>query len=86
MQSFNMSKNNFWKILGPFFSDKTVKKEKKILLIEQNKIISDNHKIAEIFSKYFSQVTDSLDNPEYIPPNKDFIQIKDTVMRAVEKF
>ena len=69
MQSCNMSKNNFWKTLGPFFSDKTVKKAKKILLIENNEIISDDHKVAEIFSKYFSQVTDSLDIPEYIPPN-----------------
>ena len=81
-----MSKNNFWETLGPFFSDKTVKKAKKILLIKENDIISDNHKVAEIFSKYFSQVTDSLDIPEYIPPNKDFLQIEDPVLRAVEKF
>ena len=86
MQSGNMSKNNFWKTLGPFFSDKIVKKAKKILLIENNEIISDNHKVAEIFSKYFSQVTDSLDIPEYTPPNKDFLQIKDPVLRAIEKF
>ena len=55
-------------------------------MIEDNEIISDDHKVAEIFSKYFSQLTDSLDIPEYIPPNKDFLQIKDPVRRAVEKF
>ena len=81
-----MSKNNFWKTLGPVFSDKNVEKAKKILLIEENEIISDNHKVAEIFSNYFSQVTDSLDIPEYIPLNKDFLQIKDPVLRAIEKF
>ena len=86
MQSCNMSKNNFWETLGPSFSEKTVKKTKKILPIEENEIISDDHKLAEIFSKYFSQVTDSLDIPEYIPPNKDFFQIKDPVLRAIEKF
>ena len=63
-----------------------MKKAKKISLIENNEIISDDHKVAEIFSKYFSQVTDSLDIPEYIPPNKDFLQIKNPVLRAIEKF
>ena len=42
--------------------------------------------IIKIFSKYFSQVTDSLDIPEYIPLDKDFLQIKDPVLRAIEKF
>ena len=86
MQSCNISKNNFWKTLGPFFSDKIVEKAKKVLLIEDNEIISDDHKVAEIFSKYFCQVTDSLDIPEYISPDKDFSQIKDPALRAIEKF
>ena len=81
-----MCKNNFWKTLGPFFSDKIVKKAKKILLIENDEIISDDHKVAEIFSKCFSQVTDSLVISEYIPPNKDFLQIKDPVLRAEKNF
>ena len=55
-------------------------------MIEENEIISDDHKVAKIFSKYFSQVTDSLDIPECIPSNKDFLQIKDPVLRAIEKF
>ena len=37
--------------------------QKNILLIEENEIISDDHKVAEIFSKYVCQV----DIPEYIP-------------------
>ena len=65
---------------------KTVKQAKKILLIEENEVISEDHRVVEIFSKYFSQVTDSLDIREYIPPNKDLIQIKDPVLRAIEKF
>ena len=63
-----------------------MKKAEKILLIEENEIISDDHKVAEIFSKYFGQVTDSLDIPECIPSNKGFLQIKDPVLKAVEKF
>ena len=42
MQSCNISKNNFWITSGPLFSDKAVRKAKKILLIEENEIISLN--------------------------------------------
>ena len=43
-------------------------------------------KLQRSLAKYFGQVTDSLDIPECIPSNKDFLQIKNPVLKAVEKF
>ena len=63
-----------------------MKKAKKILLMEENESISVNCNVAEIFSKYLSQVTDSLDIPEYTHANNDFLETKDLVLSATEKF
>ena len=32
MQTVNVNKNNFWKTIGPFFSNKSVKQAKKRIL------------------------------------------------------
>ena len=46
-------KNGFWDALGLFFSNKTKEKGKNIILIEQNEIIFDSSKVAEIFNRHF---------------------------------
>ena len=86
MQTANVNKNNFWKTIGPFISNKSVKQAKKLILIEQNDIVSDDSKIAEIFSKHFSEITKSLNIPEYAPKDNNFTKIEDPVLRAIEKY
>ena len=86
MQAANVNKTNFWKTIGPFFSNKSVKQAKKLILIEQNDIVSDDSKVAEIFSKHFSEITKSLNIPEYAPKDKNFTKIEDSVLRAIEKY
>ena len=74
------------KTIGPFFSKKPVKQAKELIPIEQNDIVSDGIKIAEIFSKHFSEITKSLNIPEYAPKDNNFTKIEDPVLRAIEKY
>ena len=46
----------FWKIVKPFFSDKGLNSG-KMLLSENDQIISDGSSIAEIMNNYFINVT-----------------------------
>ena len=45
----------FWKTVKPCFTDKTLKVE-RITLVENNKVVSDQSKLVEIFSKYFGNI------------------------------
>ena len=79
-------KNGFWDALGPFFSNKTKKKGKNIILVEHNEIISDSSKVAEIFNRHFKEITKSLNIAEYIPDCDEYKQIEDPVLRAIHKY
>ena len=50
----------FWKTCKPYFSNKHSHGGSKITLIENDKIISENNKIAKTFNTCFESVTDSL--------------------------
>ena len=47
---------NFWKTISPFFSDKKSRNGNHIALSENNGIINDQHRVAEMFNDYFSTV------------------------------
>ena len=59
----NTSKDTrpFWTACKPYFSNKHSKGDSKIILIENNEIIQDNEKVANIFNSYFESITDSLE-------------------------
>ena len=48
----------FWKTCKPYFSNKHSHGGSKITLIENDRIISENNKIAKTFNTYFESVTD----------------------------
>ena len=50
----------FWKTVKPSFTDKTLKDE-RITLVENNKVVSDESKLVEIFSKYFGNIIQNLE-------------------------
>ena len=81
-----VNKNNFWKTLGPFFSNKSIKQARKIILLEKNEIVSDDREIVEVFMKYFSTITESIDIPKYDPIDKEYLSIMDPVFRAIGKY
>ena len=49
----------FWKTCKPYFSNKHSHGGSKITLIENDRIVSENNKIAKTFRMYFESVTDS---------------------------
>ena len=73
-------------MLGPFFSNKSIKQARKIILIEKNEIVVDDREVAEVFIKYFSTVTESTDIPKYDPIDKEYLSITDPVLRAIGKY
>ena len=49
----------FWKTVKPSFTDKNLKDE-KVTLVENNKVVSEESKLVEIFSKYFENIVQTL--------------------------
>ena len=74
----------FWKTMKPFFSDKNCM-NKKITLIEGDKILSNDIEVAETMNDFFSNAVKSLDIQEY---NGEFLPDSDMTMteNAILKF
>ena len=51
----------FWKTCKSYFSNKHSHSGSKITLIENDKTVSENHKIGKTFNMYFESITDLLD-------------------------
>ena len=58
-----MKKRIFWKLCKPFFTEKSSQYDQNITLIEKKRLISEKHKVANIFSKYFVNITKTLSIP-----------------------
>ena len=81
-----MSQNNFWRTLGPFFSNKKAEKGTKIILSENNKMISDDSKNAEVFGNYSNSITELIKVRDYQPPDDKYILLNDPIGKAVENY
>ena len=57
---------SFWKTCKRYFSNKNSHGGSKITLIENDRIISENNKIAKTFNTYFESVADSLNLFQWI--------------------
>ena len=61
-ETINRSKS-FWKTVKPFFCSKQSNCEERILLVEDDEVVSNEDELAFIFNKYLNRITDSLDIP-----------------------
>ena len=81
----------FWKVTKPLCSDKLVSNN-NITLIERNEIISDDDKIASIFSSFFSKAVRglNLEYYEHFSWDRYFVcnteENEDPILRAIEKY
>ena len=82
---------NFWKAVKPLFSEKAVSIH-NITLIENNKIVPEDDKVAEILNSFFSSAVKDL-NIDYYEHFSfdDYFLCKDAengdlVLRAIEKY
>ena len=57
------SPKSFWKAVKPFFTSKSSIRE-RILLVENNEVISENEEISSTFNAYFNRITDNLEIPD----------------------
>ena len=62
-----MKNKNFWKLCKPFFTEKGSQYDQNITLIEKKRSISERHKVANIFNKYFVNIRKILNIPEWKP-------------------
>ena len=63
----------FWKTVRPYFSDKD-NKSSKITLVENNIVIADEKRVAELMNKYFINITKNLNLKALIINTTDDIQ------------
>ena len=82
-QKLDMSKK-FWKTFKPLFSDKSISAE-RLILVENNEILSDESKIAETFNTYFGNITKKL-NIETWPEPNELLIIDEDVIKSIIKY
>ena len=81
----------FWKTINPLFTEKATSTD-NITLIENNEIVSDDQKVAEIFNNLFSNAVKNLniDYYEHFSFDKYFLckdtENKEPILRAIEKY
>ena len=80
----NTDSKNFWNKCKPYFSNKYNNSDSKILLIENEEIINESAKVANVFNSYFESITESLDLFNWEP--KPYDQAKDSVERIIQRF
>ena len=73
----------FWKTCKPCFPNKHSHSGSRITLIENDRILSENNKIAKSFNTYFESVTDSLNVSEWIGES---VNSNDKIEQIIAKF
>ena len=74
----------FWKTVCPLFSEKTFHWES--IFLNNNKIISNNEELAEIFNKHFNKILGNLDIGKTLASNIASSDITDPVFNAIKKY
>lgn len=74
---------SFWKTFKPLFSTKYAPAE-KIILVENDEIISNDLILSEIFNEYFSNVAHSLDI--FAWPEPETLAMEDEISHAIRKY
>ena len=75
----------FWEIVKPFLSDKITSK-KKITLIEENEIVSNDENTAQVLNTFFSNIVGSLNTPDYITNDPISDNISDPIIKRIVKY
>ena len=80
-----LDNKKFWKTVKPFLSDKCPLDE-KIIIVENDEIISNDKEVAEVLNTFFSNTVSNLNIPEY-PVNDPFIDnINNPILKAIFKY
>ena len=75
----------FWKTVGPLFSDKHFSSQ-KIILVEGEEIISNDQDLAETFNSYFANIVNTLDIEGFATYDYSYDPERNYISNIVEKF
>ena len=73
---------SFWKLCKSFFTYQIISFEDKIMLVENEKVISRNEEIAYLFSTYLNDITKELNIERWLTSN---FPCKDPLVNAIRK-
>ena len=83
LKIFNDNKK-FWKRIKPLFSEKQKDLQRDIILVDNDKIISDKQKVAEKLNNFFIESVENLDIEHFTDDNENIspiINIQDIIKR-----
>ena len=81
--SSKANSKGFWKTCKPLFSEKGCSDDKRIQLIENDQLVSDDDHLAEIFNEFYNSITDRIDIPSW---NQEFVTNETGVKAAILKY
>ena len=74
-----------WKTVKPLFTDKGMNHD-KIILVENDEIISQSKQISESMNNFFADAIINLNNPQYEDPTSNNKGIDDPVLRKMIRY
>ena len=74
---------SFWKFCKPFFSNKALTDDGRIVLVENEDIITNDRDIATRMNTYFNTITSTLSVTDW---GVDNIEVEDPIVRAIERY
>ena len=83
--NLKLLKNNktFWKTIKPLFSEKSIK-SKKIVLVENDEILTSENEVSEIMNTFFSEIVKCLGIEDHYPilshPDEDLYNISNILI------
>ena len=75
----------FWQRIKPLFSDKNNVLQKNIIIVENDKVISDKVEVAEKLNTFFIEAVESLEIETFTPENNDSMYTE-SIEELVKKY
>ena len=86
MAVFEDSKK-FWQNVKPLFSDKQDVKNRNIIIIENDTVISDKKELAEKFNNFFIEAVENLEIEHFASDNEEnFIEDDDPITTIIKRY
>ena len=80
-----ITSRKFWKTFKPLLSKNDNATDNKVILVQDDTIISDEQLVAETFNEYFNNVTTKLNLTEW-PATSETLKINNPVVKAIQRY
>ena len=80
-----LDNKQFWKVVKPFFSDKSISRD-KINLTENGEYVKTEMKTAEVFNSFLSNILKNLKIPQYLNFDPIAQNIEDPTLKATVRY